>query len=43
MAVIDRVIMKGRHVVIPDRLQKQAPEQLHIIHMRIEKKKTACA
>ena len=36
MAVIDAVILKGRCVVIPERLQKQALEQLHINHMGIE-------
>ena len=38
MAVIDGVIIKGRHVVIPESLKKQALEQLHVNHMGIEKK-----
>ena len=37
MAVTDGVILKGRHVVIPDTLQKQALEQLYINNMAIEK------
>ena len=37
MAVIDRVIMKGRCVVVPGVLQQQAFEQLHINYMGIEK------
>ena len=37
MAVIDRVILKARHVAIPERLQKQALEQLNINHMGIKK------
>ena len=37
MAVIDRVILKGRHIVKPQSLQWQALEQLHINHMEIEK------
>ena len=39
MAVIDRAILKDRHIVIPDTLQKQALEQLHINHMGVEKTK----
>ena len=38
MAVTDRVILKGRHIMTPDTLQKQAVEQLHINHMEMEKK-----
>ena len=38
VVVTDQVILKGRHVVIPDRLQKQALVQLHINHMGIEKR-----
>ena len=37
MAVIDRAIMKGRHVIIPDILKTQALDQHHINHMGIEK------
>ena len=39
MAVIDGVILKGKHIVIPNTLQKQALEQLHINHMGKEKTK----
>ena len=38
MAVIDGVILKRRHIVIPEVLQKGALQQLHINHMGIEKK-----
>ena len=37
MEVIDGVILKGRHIIIPESLQKQALEQLHVNHMAIEK------
>ena len=36
--VIDRVILKGRCIVIPHIFQKQALEQLHINHMAMKKK-----
>ena len=36
MAVTNGVILKGRHVVIPESL-KHALEQLHINHMGIKK------
>ena len=39
MAVIDGVIMKGRHIVVPEVLQQQALRLLHINHMNIEKTK----
>ena len=39
MAVIDGVILKGRYIVIPNVLQKQALEQLHINHMGMDKTK----
>ena len=39
MAVIDGVIMKGRCIVIPEVLQQQVLDQLHINHMGIEKTK----
>ena len=42
MVVINGVILKGRHIVIPDTLQKQALEQLYINHMGMEKKKIPC-
>ena len=38
MALIDGVIMKGRHIIIPKVLQQQALDQLHINHMGLEKK-----
>ena len=37
MAVIDGIIMNGRHVIIPDILKTQALDQLNINHMGIEK------
>ena len=37
MAVIDRIIMKGRHIIIPESLKAQVLDQLHINHMKIEK------
>ena len=37
MAVINGIIIKGRHVIIPYILGTQALEQLHINHMGIEK------
>ena len=40
MVVIDVVIMKGRHIIIPEVLNPQVLDQLHINHMGIEKKKT---
>ena len=39
ITVVDRVILKGRCIVIPDSLQKQVPEKLHINHMGMEKTK----
>ena len=39
LAVIDGVIMKGRHVIIHERLKAQALDQCHINHMGIEKSK----
>ena len=39
MAVIDGLIVIGRHVVIPETLQRQALEQLHSNHMGITKPK----
>ena len=39
MAVIDGVILKGWHVVIPESFKKQALEQLHLSHMGKEKTK----
>ena len=39
MAVLERVIQKGRHVVIPETLQRQASEQLHGNHKGTKKNK----
>ena len=39
MGVIDGIILKGRHVVIPESLKKQALDQLHLNHMGIDKTK----
>ena len=39
MAVIDRIIMKGRCIIIPDILKLQVLDQLHINHTSIEKTK----
>ena len=38
MVVIGADIIKGRCIVVPEVLQKQAPQQLYINHMGIEKK-----
>ena len=39
LAVIDGVIMKGRHIIIPVELKQQMLDQLHLNHMGIEKMK----
>ena len=39
MAVINGVVIKGQHIVIPEALQQQALKQLHINHIGIEKNK----
>ena len=39
MAVIDRAILRDRCIVIPNILQKQALEHIHISHMGIVKTK----
>ena len=36
MAVINRIIIKGRHFIMPDILKTQVLDQLHINHMGIE-------
>ena len=41
-AVIVRIILKGMHEVVPESLQRQALEQLHVNHMGIEKKINSC-
>ena len=37
LAVIDRVVMKGRHIIAPAELMQQVLEQLHLNHMGIKK------
>ena len=37
--VTDGVILKGRHIIIPDNLKQQVLKQLHTNHMGIEKTK----
>ena len=39
MAVIDGIIMKGGHIIIPEILKTQVLVQLHVNHMGIEKSK----
>ena len=39
MAAIDVVIIKGRHIVVPEALQEQVLQQQHINHMGIEETK----
>ena len=39
LAVIDRIMLKGRHIVIPTRLRQQVLDQLHTNHMGLEKTK----
>ena len=39
LAVLDRVMLKGRNIVIPTSLKQQVLEQLHTYHMGIEKTK----
>ena len=39
MTMLDRIILKGRHIVICDTLQRQALEKLHVKHMGIAKAK----
>ena len=39
LAVIDGVILKGRHIFIPNSLRQQVLTQLHTRHMGIEKTK----
>ena len=37
LSVIDGIVLKGRHIVIPDSLRQQVLDQLHTNHMGIEK------
>ena len=39
LVVIDSVMLKGRHINIPNSLRQQVLNQLHINHMDIEKMK----
>ena len=39
LAVIDSIILKGRHIVIPNSLKQQVLNQLHTNHMGMEKTK----
>ena len=39
LAIIGGVILKGRHIIIPDSLKQQVLAQLHTYHMGIEKMK----
>ena len=39
VAVIDGVVMKGRHIIIPGFLKQQVLDQLHLNHMDIKKTK----
>ena len=42
MAVIDGAVIKGRCIVIPEALQQQVLEQLHINHMGTKNKLLEC-
>ena len=37
MADVGGIIVKGRQIIIPKKLQKEAVDQLHSNHMGIEK------
>ena len=37
LAVISGIVLKGRHIIIPNSLKQQVLNQLHINHMGIEK------
>ena len=39
LAVMDGAVMKGRHIIVPQNLQQQVLDQLHLNHMGIQKKK----
>ena len=36
VAIIDRIVMKGRRVIIPASLWKRTLDQLHVNHIGIE-------
>ena len=38
MVVVDKIILKGKHIVLTEALQRWALKQLHVNHMGIEKK-----
>ena len=42
LVVIHGIILKGRHIVIPNSLGQQVLNQLNTNHMVIEKNKTTC-
>ena len=39
LSIIDGVLLKGRHIVMPTSLKQQVLDQLHTNHMGIEKTK----
>ena len=39
LAVINGIVLKGRHIIIPNSLKQQVLDQLHMNHMGIEKMK----
>ena len=39
LAVIDRVVIKGRWIIVPAELKQQVLDQLHLNHMGIKKQK----
>ena len=43
LAVIDGIVMKGRHIVIPENLKQQVLDQLPFNHMGIKKLNYLCA
>ena len=42
LVVIDGIILKGRHIIIPNSLRQQVLDQHHTNHMGIEKMKLLC-
>ena len=43
LAVTGGMVMKGRHIIIPQELKQQVLDQLHINHMDIKKQNYLCA
>ena len=39
LAVIDGVVMKGRHIIVPQEMKQQVLDELHVNHMGMEKTK----